>query len=195
MNKEQDSRRGAAPGASELAPARAEGGGPPRPRRDAEPSVADLLWTLSRGRWVILGITAAVLGLAAAYLVLATRIYQSSVLIQVEDKTKSVAGLENLAAMLSDATPAETEMEIIRSRALLGAVVDQLGLDIDAYPRTLPLVGRLMARRHGGPAPADAPLGLRKFAWGGERIRVPRLTVSDDLRSAPWTLTALGEGR
>ena len=95
--------------------------------------------------------------------------------------------------MFSETSPAETEIEILRSRALVGAVVRSLNLDVVARPRRFPVIGGAMARRHKGAQVAGAPVGLRRYGWGGERIAVDRLVVPDDRLGKPFTLVA-GEG-
>jgi tyrosine-protein kinase Etk/Wzc len=163
--------------------------------RDREPTLADYAWAVVEGRWIVGGVAAFCLAAAAAYLFLATPMYHADALVQVEEKPRNVAGLEELSALFGEKTPAETEIEIIRSRTLLGQVVDQLELDVEARPRRLPLFGNAIARRYPGPGPAAPVLGLARFAWGGERLQVRRLDVSDDLLDRPLTLTALSGGR
>lgn len=173
-----------------------EAGRPPSWRAArAEWSLRELVQTLRRGRRLVLGGALAGLGAAAAYLALATPIYTARVLVQIEDRSRTPAGLEDLAGILGGKTPAEAELEVLRSRTLLGSVVDQLALDLRARPRTFPLLGAALARWHQGPALAAAPLRLERFAWGGERIAVTRLDVPDALLGAPLTLVALGDGR
>ena len=83
----------------------------------------------------------------------------------------------------------------MRSRQVLGAVVDKLRLDVQAEPRTLPLFGDAIARRYHGPGVAPAWLGLARFAWGGERFEVARVQVPQALIGKQLLVTALGEGR
>ncbi len=161
---------------------------PPRP----DPTLREVLAALAEQRWTIAAVAAGVLALAAAYLLLATPVYEADVVIQVEEKKKTLAGLDEVASALGERSPAESEIEIVRSRKLLGQVVDDLRLDIEAWPRRFPVVGGSVARLHQGGGPAPAPLGLDGFAWGGERIRVERLEVPDDLVGERLTLTSLG---
>ncbi len=160
-----------------------------------EPTLMELAWTLAERRWTVVAIAGTVLAFAVAYLAVAPPQYESSVLIQVEGRSKPVAGFENLAPLFEGETPAEAEMRIMKSRAILDAVVEQLGLDIEARARTLPIVGGAFVRRYQGNAPAPARFGLGRFAWGGERIHVKRLTVSDTLLGQPLVVTALEGGR
>ncbi len=160
------------------------------------PSLVDVLRTLAAARWLVAGVALAVLALSVAYLFVATPIYESSLVLQIEDRTQKLTGLEDLSDFMgAAASPAETEIEIIRSRTLIGAVVDELGLDVQVTPRRAPLVGAALARRWRGAGPAPARLGLARYGWGGERIEVQDLEVGDELRGVPLVLTALEGGR
>jgi tyrosine-protein kinase Etk/Wzc len=180
---DRSDRQGSAPQHAGLADARPD-----------EPTVLDALWVLVGSYRLVLGVTGAVLVLAVAYLLLATPKYRSSVVVQVEDETKTLAGLQELTAVLSERTPAETEIQIIRSRSLLDGVVEKLGLDVEVRPRTFPVIGSAIARRYKGSSLATPFLGLDEYAWGGERLRVQRLDVSEDLIGEPIKLTATGDG-
>jgi tyrosine-protein kinase Etk/Wzc len=113
----------------------------------------------------------------------------------VEEKKSTLAGVDDLTSMLSSASPADTEIEIIRSRMLVGAVVDELHLDVVAQPRFFPVFGRAIARRYASDVPAAPVLGLSSFAWGGERIGVSRLEVPKRWEGKLLTVVARGGGR
>jgi tyrosine-protein kinase Etk/Wzc len=163
-------------------------------RRDREQTIADHFWTVVDGWWIVAGVTGLALLIAGAYLFVATPIYEANALIQVDDRSKTVATVTDLNAMFDDRTPAEAEIEMIHSRTIIGAVVEELDLDIEARPHRLPLLGDALARRYHGRGPAGAVLELSRFAWGGERIQVQRLEVSDDLVDVPMSLVALEGG-
>ena len=161
---------------------------------DDGPTLRDYVETLLDARWIVLGaILAGLLG-GVLYYVFATPIYLSDVLVQVEEKKSTVAGLEDLSNMFGTSSPAETEIEILRSRMLVGSVVDELRLDLFAEPRFFPLLGRGIARRHDSEEPAPALLGLTSFAWGGERIELDRLDVPKRWEGKRLTLVARGNG-
>jgi tyrosine-protein kinase Etk/Wzc len=164
---------------------------PPFPA-SGEPTLVTYAWSVVTGWPTVLGVTAIALGLGAFYLFAATPIYHSDAVVQIEQKPSLVPGLEQLLGQ-SISGPAETEMAIIRSRSALSQVVEELGLDLSIAPRRFPLVGGALARRHAGPGPAPAWFGLASYAWGGERLKVLRLDLSDDLLDVPLRLTA-GEG-
>ena len=80
---------------------------------------------------------------------------------------------------------------MLRARSLVATAVEQLGLDVEAVPRTVPFLGKAWARlRRDDGAPGPAPLGLTRFAWGGEKIAVARLELPDALLDLPLVLTA-----
>jgi tyrosine-protein kinase Etk/Wzc len=192
--KENDAQQaqGAAEGASAARVAQMPAPGR-RPSEDA-PAMA-LVWTLIEYRWTALAVAATVVGLAAAYVVLAPRVYETSAVVQVDGEAGARAGFDDLAPLFDAKTPTEGEMLMMHSRQLLEAVVAQLGLDVEASPRWMPVVGEALARRHRDDALAPPRFGLTRFAWGGERIRLRDVSVSERLVGAPLTLTALDGGR
>ncbi|GEJ56259.1 polysaccharide biosynthesis tyrosine autokinase [Anaeromyxobacter diazotrophicus] len=172
----------------------------PRGTRREEPSLGELLQALIDGKGWVLGALALALAAAGAYLFLAPPLYRSSALVQVDDEPAPLSEADRAdhvaALLLEQKLPIEGEMEIMRSRSLAGPVVDALGLTVVAAPRRVPLLGDALARRRAAEPPAAPPLAaLGRFGWGGERIAVARLEVSDDLLDEPIWLTALGEGR
>ena len=158
-----------------------------------EPTLAELAWTLAERRWTVAAVACAAVIAGAVYLFVVQPVYESSVLVQVEGRARPAAP-DAVVQLFDTNPPAEAEMRILESRTLLETVVDDLGLDIEARPRRLPLVGEALARGRQGAAPAAAPLGLARFGWGGERIRVKRLEVPDALVAEPLVLVALDDG-
>jgi tyrosine-protein kinase Etk/Wzc len=164
------------------------------PVREPETSLREQLLTLVEGRWLVLG-TAVVVSLVGLFLAfIATPVYRSDVVLQVEERPRGQGGFGDVSQMMLEATPAETEIEIIKSRTLAGLVVDELGLDIMAGPRYFPIFGAALARRHRGPDLAWPVLGLPRFAWGGERITIERLRVPRSYQGAVLTLVARERG-
>jgi len=87
-------------------------------------------------------------------------------------------GLGDLSDMLATDALAATEIEIIKSRNIIGKAVDKLNLTINAQPDYLPIIGAAIARRHSG---AEVSSGMGSYAWGGERIQLKRLVLSSYL--------------
>ena len=167
----------------------------PEPGLGEEASLASYARVLGQERGTVLGIAGAILLAALVYLLFAMPVYRGHAILQIQSKAKGIAGLEDLSTIMGERTPAETEIEIVRSRSLVGAVVDQFGLDHEVAPRRFPVLGATIARRYKGNTPAPARLGFSRYGWGGERINVPRLDVSEGLIGERLTLTALANGR
>jgi len=159
---------------------------------EQEPTLRAYLETVLDARWTIVALTVAAAIAGGLYFLTATPQYQSDVLVQVEDKKASLPGIDDLTSALGSTTPADTEIELLRSRMLVGSVVDQLSLDIDAKPRFFPLIGRAVARWRDADKPSNAVLGLSSFAWGGEHILVDRIDVPKRWEGKRLTLLARG---
>jgi tyrosine-protein kinase Etk/Wzc len=144
--------------------------------------------TIVDSRWLIAKIAGGIFLLSLAYVFLASPIYRSDALILVEKKT---GGIEELSSLLTGEIPAEAEMEILRSRSVINATVERLGLDIVINPKYFPIIGRLIADRYDDPETTAKPwLGMTSYAWGGERLQIGRLDVPPDLEEEKLTLVA-----
>lgn len=168
---------------------------PPEPPPLAEapqPTVADYVALVLGARWFIVAVAIPVVLLGVAYVVFAPPKYRADFLVQVEEKAQGL-GFEELSTVFGGKAPAETEIEIIRSRSLVNSVIDELALDVVAKPRRFPIVGGAFARWHEAPKPREPVLGLEHFAWGGERLRLVRLDLPRKLMGETLTLVA-GEG-
>jgi tyrosine-protein kinase Etk/Wzc len=145
-------------------------------------------------RWLIAAITALALALGAGYAFLARPVYESNLLIQVEDSTTSAKSFLGDAASLFDVkTPAAAEMEIIRSRMVIGKAVDDMLLYIEAKPHYLPIVGNWLARHATGLSDPGF-LGIGGYVTGTESISVLLFDVPQDMEGTRFTLTARDEG-
>lgn len=171
---------------------------PPQPvvtQNAAEDDEIDLLAlaaSLWAGRWRILAVTAlAVLG-GAFHALDQTPIYRADGLLQLEEKRASLALPTGMQDLLSEETASITEIEILRSRMVLGRVVDELGLDIMATPLRLPVVGGVV-QRLGLPRPQWDVLSAH--AWAEEAIEVGELELPQSWIGRTLELTALGDGR
>jgi tyrosine-protein kinase Etk/Wzc len=136
----------------------------------------DIAWS---GKWIIAAVTAVATILGTAHALLATPVYQANALVQVEANRGQMLGFERLAASQGNQfTMADTEIEILRSRLVLGQVVEELDLQTVVEPERFPIVGAFFARRHGGGEPAPPRFGASGYAWGGETLTVDRLEVA-----------------
>jgi tyrosine-protein kinase Etk/Wzc len=129
------------------------------------------------------------IGVAVA--IFSTPIYQATSIIQVEEKGGAVPGFDELGGILSGASAAVTEIELIKSRAIIGEAVDSLNLDVIAVPKVLPILGERSFRVYkslNSDDIADPFLGFSSYAWGGEKIEVFRFAVPQSYEGVPFTL-------
>ncbi len=168
----------------------------PRPiyetKEEKDIDLAHLFATFINNRGLILGITGFFAAIGIAYALLATPVYMASAMIQIEPK----AGLPSLTDVVSSnppVTPAQTEIALLKSRAVVGAAVDNLSLDIIIKPHYFPIFGEFMARRFEPTEEGELgwyPAGLESYAWGGEKLAVTRLIVPDKVHGKELTLEA-----
>jgi tyrosine-protein kinase Etk/Wzc len=149
-----------------------------RPDADEEElDLGDLLGVIIENRWLIIGITVAAILIGAFRAFTAVPIYQADGLLQVEEKKSGLANLD-VATMMDDYTPVNAEIQILRSRSVLGAVVDNLKLDIIATPEYFPLIGEALARR--------APVDERPM------VKVDTLNLPESMRGSAFKLVMVG---
>lgn len=104
----------------------------------------------------ILAITIAFTLLGLIYSIFATPIYKSDVLIQVDSKSDgSPAFGEAMAKEFLTESSAVTEMELIKSRRVIGKTVDKLNLTTSVEPDYFPLLGKGIARLTGNESSAS----------------------------------------
>jgi tyrosine-protein kinase Etk/Wzc len=159
-----------------------------------------LFGTLIDSKWIIVGITAFFCAVGVAYALLSTPIYQANALVQVEEKKGGMAalgGMAEMTEMFGGTSPAVTEIELLKSRAVLGKAVENLKLDIIVEPNYFPLIGRFLSRRFEPVSEnevASPLLGLDSFTWGGEKLDIFQLEVPDAYLGKKLTLRAEGNG-
>jgi tyrosine-protein kinase Etk/Wzc len=109
-----------------------------------------LLGLLLDSKWLIVLVTTFFAIVGIAYALLATPIYKADALLQVETKSSGMSALVgDMGDMFSSDSSATTEVEIIKSRMILGKTVDQLNLTIQASPIYTPIFGKGLARLQG----------------------------------------------
>lgn len=159
----------------------------------------DLVDTLVEGRWIIAAAAGLALLVSLIYLWVAAPIYQADGLVQVELRQKGLdAALGDIGELMGGGTvPVSAELELVKSRLVVGRVVDALHLEISVRPHYFPGIGASIARRF--QSTPEQPLrgswlGLSSFAWGGEKLDITRLELPESLVGAELALTATGEG-
>lgn len=163
---------------------------------DDEIRLSEHLTVIREGWRPVAYVAAAFLLIGSLYAVLATPQYRADAMIQVEDGTGSVNdALGQLASIFDTKQSASAEIELIRSRLVVGQTVHTLHLDISAKPRYFPLIGKYLARRAGESELASPYFGMTRFAWGGEKIEVSSFDVPETLYDKKFTLVVLDSAK
>ncbi len=147
-----------------------------------------LLDVLLDAKWLVAGVTAAALVLGGSYAFLSRPVYQANTLLQVEDsKPGAGSALGEAASLFEIRSPASAEMEILRSRLVVGKAVDDLQLHTIARPKRFPIVGNWLASKTKDLAQPGF-LGMAGYVHGAENIRMGLLEVPEALENQPLTL-------
>lgn len=143
-------------------------------------------------KWLVAGVTAVALVIGTAYALLATPIYQSNLLIQVEDSAPDAKNFLGDTANLFDVkTPSTGEIQIIRSRMVIGGAIEAKQLYIDTQPRYLPFVGEWLARR-AKELSSPGFLGMGGYVSGTEAVNIAKFDVPSTFEDQkPFTITTL----
>lgn len=111
---------------------------------------------------------------AAFYIANTQPTFQADTLLQLEARSGTLALPSALSDFVENDPRTVTEIEIIRSRLIIGEVVAQLNLDWTAEPELAPLIGTAMLR-YDLPVPDFGP--LRSYGRKGDAISLGLLEV------------------
>ncbi|CAB3758240.1 polysaccharide biosynthesis tyrosine autokinase [Paraburkholderia solisilvae] len=151
-------------------------------------SFIDLLY---HNRGLIAAVTSCFALIGVSYAMLAEPVYQSDILVQVEENQSSARNLlSDVSSMFAVHTAASAEIEVLRSRMVISRAVDRTKLYINAQPHYFPVVGKWIARH----LPGLVHSGLGGYAWGDDSISVPVFDVPGSLYGAPFVLKLEGGG-
>lgn len=145
--------------------------------RDDEIEIGRLVEILLNGKWIIVGLSALGLALGGFYAYTSTPVYSGDMLLQVESKQATLPGLSEMLGG-EQQVPTSAEVELLRSRMVVGSVVDQLDLAVQARP--LPTDWREVVLGVGNPQ---------------RHIEVGRFEVSPELEGRLFLVQVLGEGQ
>lgn len=129
-----------------------------------------LLGQLIDHKWLIIAITVLFTLVGVSYAILATPIYRADALLQVEKKSSGMPMLGEMGEMFGGESEAATEIEIIKSRMIIGSVVDQLDLTTLVTANYMPVIGNYLARR----SPEQDQIVIQRFA-------VPKNYINESL--------------
>ena len=155
--------------------------------------VVDVIWS---GKWIVAGITLASVILGVAYALIAAPVFQADGLVQVEEEKSSIsATMDQLSSLIGGGTTqAPAEIAVLKSRMVLGSVVESLKLYIDVQPDYFPVFGQAVARRRADLTEVSLPSWLGQYAWGGEILKVTSLEVPANWQGEPLALITTDKG-
>lgn len=136
------------------------------------------------------------LGLALAwlYLISTDRIYETSALVEVNDRGNIFDPDSNINQTDWNAPTIKEEANLLQSRRVLTPIVDAYSLRTIAKAKRIPVLGSVTQKV---PALADL-MGKFEFAnayaWGNTSIDISELSVPRQWEDLPLTLTTLGDG-
>lgn len=144
-----------------------------------------LIGLLLDARYLIILVTLLFTLLGLAYSFCKTPVYQADALVQVEPKSlAAIPSLMDLTEQLSssgnDSPQAQTEIELIKSRMILGQTVEQLKLDIQITPKYPYWINQGIANH---------------LHWLPGQILVDRMTVPTELQGKPYQLKPISDTR
>lgn len=140
-------------------------------------------------KWLISSITAAALAVGYAQSKLAVPIYDASTVMQIESQGNSLGPMFGASSNNSTAT----EIEIMRSRSVIGEAVNNLSLDISVQPKYLPVVGNWLSRLADQPSEPGF-LGLAGYVHGNEKLEVDQLDLPSTFMDQSLTVRLTANG-
>ena len=143
-------------------------------KKKEDTDLGELLKELAKN-WPIMVPIMLLAGIIGVFVAMWVRpVYQVDALLQIESKNSKPSGMMgSLGALFATSSPAETEMELIKSRQVMGAAVEKMRLDLVADPQSK--IDRLMHK--------EGRLELSNFS-------VPWDKVAAESRNKPWTVVA-----
>ncbi|MBJ6137326.1 polysaccharide biosynthesis tyrosine autokinase [Marinobacter litoralis] len=139
---------------------------------------------------VVVTVILALIGLI--YATLATPEYKADALVQIEKKSGTIGGADVGSLLGEQGSSTSTEVEILRSRLILGQVVDQTDLDVAIIPNTWPVIGDWLLRK--GVRRPDFSEGSADV-WAGDTLRISEWVTSHNSQTLQFTLRSEGNGR
>lgn len=147
-------------------PATGYGAVPVRPAAPRTPGVgvADLVRALRRRSWTVLGSVAAGAALAGGYLAYKVPVYEAQASVRVDERVTPTP--EVIKTLRGSGDEVSTEVDVLHSRSIAAAVVNELGLRLHvSSPRGVPR-GRVITAAHVLPSFDTATYTMSRRADG-----------------------------
>jgi tyrosine-protein kinase Etk/Wzc len=155
-----------------------------------EIDLGQLALSLWAGKVWIAAFMLVAVGVGLFYLAITPPTYQADALLQLEQGSASLGLPTALQDLVESSPESVTQIEILRSRMVIGQVVADLNLDWEAEPVALPMIGYAVTRFR-LPVP-DVGL-LSRYAKGDETISLDLLEVPPEWVGKPIELTIIDD--
>lgn len=154
-----------------------------------EIDLGKLLATIWRGRSYILMFS--LLGVVLGSFIVANiaPTYRADSLLQLEEKSASLAMPSSLAGMMDNDARSVTEIEILRSRMVLGSAVADLNLDWQINPDLVPMAGVMIERYR---IPFLDSILPNRFVRAGDSMTLDNLVVPPAMLNIDLPLRVTG---
>ena len=127
-------------------------------------------------------------------------VYKSSVLINITGSagpsTDLSSVINSIPSLSSSNSTIDKQTEIIKSKRVLRPVVENLHLDVIKVPKSLPIIGRIIANHYntdnGLGMPNKPWFGMNEYDWGGASVSLSKFEVSPGFINTPFTLIKTG---
>lgn len=142
-------------------------------------------------KYFVLAVTLTFFIAGAIYARYAQPVYKVNSILQVESTAATVPGFSDVSGMFDQSSNSTAEIELLKSRSVIGEAVDELQLDIIAKPKLFPYIGERAYRSFiptNNKPFADPSFGANSYAWGGEYINVFRFNVPQSAIGHTFTL-------
>ena len=158
---------------------------------DDEINLGQLVTRLWAGKgWIFLSMVLFLM-VGVVYVLITPPTYQADSLLQLEEKGGQLALPEGLAGLAGETPKSVAEIEIARSRMVLGQAVADLNLDWQAEPRLAPVIGHAL-QRYALPVPEIGLLA--RYARTEESIRLDLLESPPEWVGEEIDVISNGEG-
>jgi tyrosine-protein kinase Etk/Wzc len=141
---------------------------------DSQIDFRQLVGRIWAGKWRILIVTLLTIIFGVLVAFLRTPTYQADTLLQLEEKKGSLALPDGMSELLSNEPVSNTEIEIIRSRLVIGQAVAKLHLDWSVEPSLAPVIGSALMRYD---LPFPEAGFLQRYTRKGDALRLDFLKV------------------
>ncbi|EJI1397779.1 polysaccharide biosynthesis tyrosine autokinase [Vibrio parahaemolyticus] len=154
---------------------------------DDEIDLGKLFGIILDAKWLILCtvVLFSIVGVGVA--ILSTPIYKADALIQIESKSSGgiSAMVGDMGELFSAESSATTEIEIIKSRMILGGTVDKFNLTTVASPNYMPIIGKGFARIQG----EQISINVTRFNAPSYAVGIPLTLEVVDAEQKAFKLT------